>query len=194
MRVVREYKNKDEYFNHQLEKTTNKNVKKNKTRDWKGSIIRYKELFKNYGVEENKNCLCIGSRYGQEVEALRNMNCSAIGIDLVEFPPYTIVMDMHDLKYDDKSFDVLYSNALDHSWDINKSVSEMFRVAREKVIITILLNNRGNYEVTVFDSLDDIIDIVKSLGIKYEYRLIERKKDYTMIFDIGEKNETTKNN
>ena len=51
-------------------------------------------------MKDVKKGVCLGSRTGQEVKALIDLGIDAIGIDLVEFPPYTIVGDVHNMQFE----------------------------------------------------------------------------------------------
>lgn len=62
-------------------------------------------MFKNniQFIENKKNAICLGSRTGQEVVALKELNVEeCIGIDLHEFKPYTIKGDIHQLDFKEK--------------------------------------------------------------------------------------------
>ncbi len=54
-----------------------------------------------------------------------------IGIDIVPGPKVDIVMDAHNLEFEDNSFDlVLCMNMLEHDSDIHKTFSEAYRVLK----------------------------------------------------------------
>ena len=93
----------------------------------------FQELF-NKNIDIIKNCnnaLCLGSRTGQEVIALKNMGVGdVIGIDICDFPPLTIKGDIHDLEYDDNTFDLEFSNIFDHSLYPDKFISEVERTLK----------------------------------------------------------------
>jgi ubiquinone/menaquinone biosynthesis C-methylase UbiE len=63
---------------------------------------------------------------------------NSLGIDLIDFPPYTIKGDIHDLQFDNQSFDFVFTNILDHSLlYLEKFISEMERVCIKNGIIII---------------------------------------------------------
>ena len=120
-----------EYLNLQKKKTTDpERISKWKNEEWEVKKNGFKKMFhKNIKLLSNKkNALCLGSRTGQEVLALKEMNINAIGVDLVAFPPYTVEGDVHNLHFSDNSFDLIFSNIFDHVLYPEKFIQESFRV------------------------------------------------------------------
>lgn len=124
----------EDYIKKQIEKTADpKKIQKWKSIEWGTKVEGFRDLFKRNQefVNNKKNALCLGSRTGQEVFVLRELGLEAIGIDLVEFPPFTIKGDIHNLIFEDKKFDLLFTNILDHSLHLEKFVHEMERVTKK---------------------------------------------------------------
>ena len=139
------HKNYDDYINKQKEKTNDpKRIKVWKEDQWEEKVRGFKNLFnRNKTYVKNKNkAICLGARTGQEVFVLRNLGLEAIGVDLVPFPPYTVQGDIHNLPFKNEEFDLVFTNIIDHSVDVEKFISEMERVCKKKgnIIINILLN------------------------------------------------------
>lgn len=175
MNIIRKYKDNNQYIQHQLKKTLNKgNIefhKNNKSNTIKKFIRTFKLMPR---FLHDIKILCIGSRYGEEIEALKSLGYDDItGIDLIDFPPYTIKMDMHDLKFENESFDVVYTNSLDHSINLKKTISEILRVCKRPgvIMLDIELYNRGEFEVNEFTSPNDIMNIINEFGVKYSLRI-----------------------
>ena len=168
---LNKYTSYSEYCKHQKSKALLENVLEDHKLKWNDRVDYFINEFKDLNLPNKSNVLCIASRYGEEVEALKKLNHNAIGIDLIEFKPYTIKMDMHKLEFEDGSFDVVYTNAIDHSYDIKKCIKEMIRVLKEEgtIIIKIELNNNNTYETYVFNSEEDITNILKRLVKDYEF-------------------------
>ena len=61
------------------------------------------------------SAVCLGARYGEEVEALNALGWTAHGIDLNEYPPWVQRGDMNAPLVGE--YDLIYSNAFDHCWD-----------------------------------------------------------------------------
>ena len=135
----------EDYIKKQIEKTADtKKIQKWKSIEWGTKVEGFRDLFKRNQefVNNKKNALCLGSRTGQEVFVLRELGLEAIGIDLVEFPPFTIKGDIHNLIFEDKKFDLLFTNILDHSIHLEKFVHEMERVTISGGVI--ILNLQEN--------------------------------------------------
>lgn len=83
-------------------------------------------------LDERGSVLCLGARLGTEVRALHALGHFAIGIDLNPGPdnPYVLPGDFHSLAFPDGSLDAVYSNALDHAFDVDRMVREAARVIR----------------------------------------------------------------
>ena len=74
------------------------------------------------------------------------MDIKAVGIDLVEFPPYTIKGDFHNLDFHDESFDIIFTNIIDHSLYPKRFCSEMERICIKEGILIIHLQIGDNVE------------------------------------------------
>lgn len=76
--------------------------------------------------------LCLGARLGTEVKAFLDLGCKAIGIDLNpgKENQYVVPGDFHDLQFPPNSMDVVYTNSLDHAFDINRIAAEVLKVLK----------------------------------------------------------------
>ena len=123
---------------------------------------------------KKKYVLCLAARTGAEVLAFRKLGFFCIGID-INFPknsPYVFYGDFHKLDFPNESFDIIYSNSLDHSFSINKVVDEAKRVLKkdgvmcfhlQKGVNEINKSNLGEFESLGWDHTDDIIqEILKN--------------------------------
>jgi hypothetical protein len=96
---------------------------------------RFKHLAKY--IEKEAIILCAGARQGTEVEVLWDMGYkNAYGIDLNPGPDNKWVKDGDFLKIDaeDGSIDLIYTNAVDHAFDLEKMFAEHARVIKPKVL------------------------------------------------------------
>ena len=172
------YKNYNDYVNFQLNKTRNK--KKQSLwlgPEWNLKIKLFKNLFtKNIDlIKDKKNALCLGSRTGQEVVAFKDLGVeNAIGIDLHEFKPYTIKGDIHDLNFEDDTFDLEFTNILDHSIYPHKFAKEIYRTLKKDGIfilhIQYKVRRQDKYTENIISSLESIEDIFKN------FTLIKKQK------------------
>lgn len=126
--------------------------------------------FKNIKTKykDKKYTLCLGARTGAEVNAFRKLNFFSIGID-INYPknsPYVIFGDFHNLQFPNESFDIVYSNCIDHTYDLNKFVNEAKRVCKKDGLIIFDLqkgkqdgerDNFGNFEALGRTNTDIII-------------------------------------
>ena len=106
------------YVATQKEKTTDPaRIEKWLGEEWNVKLDGFRLLFeRNHSfVKHAGNAICLGARTGQEVVALREIGIEAIGIDLVPFPPHTIEGDVHDTGFEDASFDLVFTNIVDHT-------------------------------------------------------------------------------
>ncbi len=125
--------------------------------------------------------LCVGARYGTEVEVFKQMgfvNIKAFDI----YPRYENVIeaDMHNLPFAENSFDIIYSHhSLDHSLFPKKAVSEMYRVSRNSAywVHSIPFDDFGKEEAIDFDNPDEVIDFFKEYTGKILYsQVVSRTK------------------
>lgn len=133
----RDYASYQEYVIHQSQKF-DETLKA--TGGWANHIIldyrkkfyrRFKYL--EHFLEKSSKILCLGARQGTEVEVLRDLGYkNAIGLDLNPGPenPYVKIGDFMALDYPDGSIDMVYSNCVDHAFDLDKYFQEHARVVR----------------------------------------------------------------
>ena len=168
IKVYNRHKKYEDYVNKQLEKTLDPSrIKKWKGKEWQIKVDGFRHLFKRNEefLQNKKNSICLGARTGQEVFVLRELGLDSIGIDLAEFPPYTIKGDIHNLEFEDEKFDLIFTNILDHSLYLEKFISEMERVCVKNgiIILNIQENLPGdNYSENVINSPEAIIKMFKN--------------------------------
>ena len=105
--------------------------------------------------------LCVGCRNGLELDRFRSRGFSdVIGIDVFSQRGDILVMDMHEMSFDDDSFDVIYaSHALEHSYDVDRVVREIVRVARDGAVVGLEVPVRVQASAAdriVFAGLDEL--------------------------------------
>lgn len=132
MKKTRHYNDYDTYLDFQSRKTKDP-VKREKWlgEEWPIKLEGFKKEFSKFGgmINENTKALCIGARTGQEVVALRELGVKDVtGIDIVPHLPNVIEGDMHNLAFEDNSFNFVYTNVIDHSIDPKKMIEEIERV------------------------------------------------------------------
>jgi len=177
----RKYDNYDEYLKHQAKKLdigVKKKIKKFMP-EYIPNVVKSFDLrvgkFKKYISDQ---VLCLGARTGAEVISFRKLGVDAIGIDINpgKNNEYVIKGDFHNMEFDDKSFDVVYCNCIDHSWDLETLAKEIHRVSKDDAFLLLeidhmvnknqkdrdsLLDKNSKYESIMWDNLDDIKDGLK---------------------------------
>jgi len=168
----REYLTYNDYVEHQKKKTLLPSVQKIKAEKFKKRVLRFQKLFKVFEkrVDAGAKALCLGARRGEEVIALNNMGYQATGVDLVAFPPYVIKGDFHNLPFENKTFRIVYSNAVDHIFDLKKFADESFRVTKRKGYIL--------FHLTLNIWSDEM-----SLGLQSSSEVIQHFKGVEVIID-----------
>src|SRR5437762_4335204 len=81
--------------------------------------------------------LCVGCRNTLELDRFRACGFDeVVGIDVFSQRDDVKVMDMHEMTFPDDSFDVVYaSHALEDSYDVQRVVEEVVRVARDDAVV-----------------------------------------------------------
>jgi len=193
----RKYKSYEEYLSHQKAKFdigVRKKIKKFMPECFSKNVKCFEKRingFKKY-VKQGK-ILCLGARDGSEVVAFRNLDfLDTMGIDINpgKSNEYVIKGDFHNMEFDDNIFDTIYSNCIDHAWDLQKLSKEIHRVLKKDgyLILEIdhllkktekdrrtLLGKKSKYESIMWENFKDI---EKGFG---EFKLIIK---FTGIYDI----------
>jgi SAM-dependent methyltransferase len=131
---------------------------------------------------KRKSVVCLAARQGTEVRRFIDYGAFAIGIDLNPGKEnrYVVVGDFHDLQFADGSVDVVYTNSLDHAFDIGRIVDEVHRVLVDggHFIAEVGLGTetagegaRGPYESLSWNSVDEIAALITAHG----FALVQRR-------------------
>jgi len=105
--------------------------------------------------------LCVGCRNAVELDLFRAAGVGqVIGIDLVSRGPDILVMDMHDMRFEDAVFDAVYaSHSLEHAYDVGAVVQEIARVGRPGAVVGVevpLGESSSHADRVTFRNLDDL--------------------------------------
>lgn len=114
--------------------------------------------------------LCLGARTGCEVIGAREAGFTdSLGIDLYPMGEDVVQGDWHNLSFIKESFENIFTNSIDHCYDLNKFVDEVFRVLKPKgrFFVASLLKQSG-----IKDVLDE----------KYEALFWDTEQDYLFPF------------
>ena len=181
----RKYASYDDYVAHQAGKLDKVAHRLRETED--NDFSDFKRRFEACTpLADARNVLCLGARLGTEVRALHALGYFAIGIDLNPGAenPYVLPGDFHRLVFADRSVDAIYTNALDHVFDLAKVIAEVRRLLRPGglFIVDMLPGFEegfvpGAYEATHWRNASALIEQVRDLG---EF-LLEEQRDLGQI-------------
>lgn len=184
-----------EYLHVQLHRTlSKKNV---------GTSNRYMYLIDRLREKadiSNLTVLCVGCRSVGEISYFESVGAKrVVGIDLYSENKEIIVMDMHEMTFEDNSFDVILScHSLEHARDYKKVISEFIRVAKNGSIFAIEVpvnfETRGA-DLWDFESLENLKNIFQKHISQILYEELEKKMENSssgtnvirMIFTISKK-------
>lgn len=163
------YKSYRDYIAHQAQKLRQnyENIKK--------SDLDYEEIvferYKSYiNVLHGKNILALGARLGGEVRAFTRLGALAIGVDINPGSnnEYVLRGDFHNLVFSDETFDILFTNAIDHVLKMDDFLKEVKRVLKPHGLFIIELARvsprEGSYEVIDTNDVDSFVKNMKDNG------------------------------
>jgi SAM-dependent methyltransferase len=131
MFAQRRYASYEDYVSHQTSKLDSIIDRLRET-----DVAEFQEFRERFAscpaLQGVASVLCLGARLGTEVRALHSLGYFAVGIDLNPGPANATVLagDFHALVFPDESVDAVYTNALDHVFDLDRVVGEVQRVLR----------------------------------------------------------------
>ncbi len=133
IRQTRQYRSYEEYVTHQKLKTEDA-VRRRKWlgAEWNLKLNGFIGVYQAHWdlISGCKEAICLGSRTGQEVQALIDLGIRAVGIDLVPCDPLVKQGDIHHIPYPSDCFGFAFTNVFDHSLDPARFVAEIERVLR----------------------------------------------------------------
>lgn len=83
-------------------------------------------------VRPGMSALCLGARLGGEVRAFIDLGCFAIGIDLNpgKDNEFVVCGDFHQIQFASDSVDIVFTNAIDHVFNLGAFISEICRILK----------------------------------------------------------------
>ena len=121
------------------------------------------------------------------MHALRNLNYDAIGIDIfvTKNNKYVHYGEFEKIPYENKTFDAIYTNSVDHIFNVKKTVNEIDRVLKKGGYLLINLmkgieeghDMAGTFESLVWKKRSDILSKIVEIS---NYKLI-KEVDTTKI-------------
>lgn len=127
-----------------------------------------------------RSVLCLAARQGTEVRAFIDQGAFAVGIDLEPGPKsrHVVTGDFHELQFADDSLDFVYTNSLDHAFDLAQILGEVRRVLKPEGWFLVEANleaeeggaNAGPYESMVWKTADTLLERIEDGGFRLETR------------------------
>jgi SAM-dependent methyltransferase len=168
----RRYASYQEYLDHQAAKLEEVSDRLEETAEV--DLAEFKRRFASCeALRPDSRVLCLGARRGTEVEAFLQLGHFAVGIDLNpgEGNRFVLFGDFHNLQFPDHSLDVVYTNVLDHVFDLERALAEVTRVLKpDGMLLAEILPGfeegftPGRFEATHWPRLDVLIDRMTSVS------------------------------
>lgn len=125
-------------------------------------------------VKAGAGVLCLGARIGSECRSFIGLGAFAVGIDLNPGPGnrYVVVGDFHDPQFADGSVDIVYTNCLDHSFDLERVMAGVARILKPGgAFVADLMNGSGDgepwspdgFDCLFWDKAADIIERIRQI-------------------------------
>jgi SAM-dependent methyltransferase len=172
-RVYRKY---EDYIKHQSSKLSSANLT---SYDTKYRKVLRERLEKASYLRRGMSVLCLAARLGTEVKAFLDIGCFTIGIDINpgEGNRYVVWGDFHDIQYPTESVDVVFTNSIDHVFDIQKLIHEIRRVLKSHGLLVVEAlagysegTKVGGWESFCWSKIDDLV----SLFERSQFSLVQR--------------------
>ena len=155
----RDYKGYADYLAHQAGKIRRPGLRAKLEARWTADVRRFSARFAELAgiVPAGRRAICLGARLGAEVQALRDLGYDAIGVDLVASPPLVIRGDMHDAPFPFGSCELVYTNSIDHVYDLSRFAIEVRRLLTRPgwLAVQLALGNFGTWESLRIDTVDE---------------------------------------
>lgn len=125
-------------------------------------------------VCRNRVVLCMGARTGAEVEAFLARGAFAVGVDLNPGPDNRFVLagDFHGTVFPTGAVDIVYTNAIDHTFDPALLLAEARRLLRPGglFIVDAMAKAPGPWECFAWPSMDALFALIVAAGFDIQHR------------------------
>jgi SAM-dependent methyltransferase len=135
---------------------------------------KLRERLTSFDLEwRGRTVLCLGARIGSEVKAFLDLGAFAVGIDLNPGPEnrYVVQGDFHHLQYAPNSLDVVYTNSLDHAFDVERIAKEVLKVLKpEGLFLVEAVHGRdqginpGFFESFFWKNIGELVRVFENAG------------------------------
>lgn len=172
----RQYEDYEEYLYHQTSSLRHMDLSRYDSQ-FRAALSKRLEGLNN--LSPGMSVLCLGARLGTEVKAFLDVGCFGVGIDINPRPnsQYVVYGDFHKLQFSSESIDVVYTNSLDHAFDVEKILSEVKRVLKPTglFIVEASLGRKhdirpGFYESFWWEDSENLLRLIE----QFHFQCIER--------------------
>jgi SAM-dependent methyltransferase len=171
---ARPYGSYAEYAKHQASKLATMEPERLEAHGRKFSAALVERLGAIADIQGAWVVLCLGARDGSEVWAFQQLGCFAVGIDLNpgKANPYVLHGDFHATRFPPASVDVIYTNALDHVYDLGQVLKEAKRLLRPQGVLIVEATTKrpGEWESFVWASQDALLAAIEAEGFNLLHR------------------------
>lgn len=202
--MILHYKNYDNYESYKLNQVEKPRLKESYIRRKSGRKRRdFAKRFTQFGTFLKDDCriLCLGARFGEEVQAFRELGYHAFGIDLFADESDLVVRgDWNAMPFDDSSYDVVYTNSVDHSFSLDAEIKEICRVLSLSGIVIIDLAiqhchaagderikakfaNPDRYEAMLWNNDNDVIAPFEKAGFTNRMAWVQPHQWHTVLLE-----------
>jgi len=128
---------------------------------------------------QGRSVLCLGARIGSEVKAFLDLGAFAVGIDLNPGKQnrHVVQGDFHDLQFAPSSVDVVYTNSLDHAFDLDRLAKEVLKVLKPNGLFLVEAVqgrdqgiNPGFFESFFWKNIDELVRLLENAGFTVSLR------------------------
>ena len=169
----RTYRNYEEYMAHQAAKLAKLDLRQYDSRY--RAVLR-ERLEKLDLLRRGDTVLCLGARIGTECKAFIDLGCFTVGIDLNPGAEnaHVVYGDFHNLQFADESIDYVFTNSLDHAFNLERIIAEIVRVLKPggRLLAEIVGGSKdphgrepGEYESLWWDNASDVLDVICGAGL-----------------------------
>lgn len=155
----------------------------------KGVEFLIDTLSKYRKFKSNEKALFVGCRNPYEINYFKKHHqAQAIGIDLFSESKLIRIMDMHNLKFADNTFDLIFaSHSLEHSYNPQRVVNEFIRVMEKNALCVIEVP--VSYQIQGSDLIDfknskKVLKLFSKVKTKIIFEKITKKKENNTETDI----------
>ena len=164
------YKDYDDYVSEQILRHKDKF---NKTRPQEYYFEQMKYIFENMDkIEPISSIVCMGVRNDNEIEMFKRIfsnipNIEVYGTDISYQNPGNNIfrLDFAECPEDwHKRFDLLYSNSIDHSFDVLKTLGEWKRVTKKYMILEFSGEESSKTDPFSVGDINEVYNLCETVG------------------------------